>query len=147
MNRTRLTMYAAAAAVLVFLGCILPWVTLSFPPETAAFTEVQGIHIKTSANGFDFSKGTWILILSLLGGSAAALVWKKMTGIVPLHPQQLLLTGAGTYGLAAVLTLTEVLSSRGPMASNGIGIYLTFLAAAAGAACCVLALKKPDAAV
>ncbi len=142
MSRSQLAQVATLAAPLVLLGCVLPWLTFELPKELRDLAAAVGRSAPdTTANGFDGEfKGEWILILSLLGGVAALLVWRGITNAVPLKPGQLLLAGAGLYGLAAVLTLTDLLRDFGP-AGRGFGLFLTLLVTAGAAVASLLAAR------
>ena len=95
--------------------------------------------------------GTPTLILGLLGGIAAALLWTGKTEGLPLSARQLALASFGAMSVAALLTVIDVTShgqsvSTGPMsAGKSFGIYLTLLATLAGAyGAWVLTRNTPD---
>lgn len=132
MDQKKLTTIAAACGGAVFVGVLLPWVTVSIGP------------MSQSASGTQVDTGTIILILGLLGGAAAALTAMGKTSAVPIAPKQQLMIALGALGLAALLTIIKFLDFGDGMgvASRGIGLWLTTLASIAGTVCAFLAFKN-----
>jgi hypothetical protein len=110
------------------------------------------VSVSSSVNGFQVDMGAIVFILCLLGGAAAALIWRGKTAGLPLNVKQLSLVALGGFGLGALLTLIEVFrlsgngfsgsSAVGGSAGKGIGIYLTLLAAGAGTYCAWVLFQK-----
>jgi hypothetical protein len=153
MNHRQAVMVVAACGLLTLIGVLLPWVTVSVPTLPASdlgdseFGRQMQAQLaaamskaKTSANGTegDF-KGTFVLILGVVGGAAAAATLAR-PGTVPLGSRQLLLVALGTFGLACLLTLTDFFRDFSG-GSKGIGIFLTLLATLGGAIVSLLALR------
>ena len=145
MNQMKAAMYTAICAAVVFLGTLLPWWSASYSGPL--------VSISSSLNGFQYGNGTFTFILCLVGGAAAAAIWKGKTQGLPLNAKQLSMAALGGMGLGALLTLIDLLRSPGGVsagmgsAGKGIGIYLTLLGAGAGAYCSwVLWQKTPGSA-
>ena len=139
MDQKKAAMYAAICGAIVFIGVLLPWYSVS---ASGPMSESARVGISGSANGTqgDFM-GTFTLIFGLIGGGAAALIWKGAKGL-PMSPKQLSLVALGMLGLGALFTLIDVVShgkgvdiGLGLSAGKSFGIYLTLLAALAGTYC------------
>ena len=152
MDQKKAAMYAACATAVVFLGMLLPWWSVSF---SGSIINVAGM--SSSMNGFQIDMGTFIFILCLVGGGAAALIWKGKTEGLPLNAKQLSLVALGGFGVGALLTLIEIfrlsgsgfatMGRLGASAGKGFGIYLTLLGAGAGAYCAWVLFQKTPGAV
>jgi hypothetical protein len=141
MNPRQLPLAAAICGAAAVVAVLLPWISVTLPPEAAAF----GFSIPT-INGTDGDfKGTWVLILALLAGFHSVLVWKgKHQQVLPflkLDSRQHMFLAAGLFALALVLTLTDFLRDFGAGASRGIGLWLTLLATGAGVAAAYLSTR------
>ncbi len=144
MDRKQLATIAVGCAAVVIVGCLfLKWPSIDFQkdmPDKAkdAVYEQFDDHVNNVAP----------LLLSIVAGACALLVMLGMTALVPLDGRQLLFIACGLFGLAALLALI------GPMdldwipeknrkeVSKGLGIWVTILGAAGGAAACFLATTK-----
>jgi hypothetical protein len=138
MDRKQLALIAAICGAVVFVGVLLPWVSVNMGQMGSA-----------TANGTEggFDGGVIILILGIVGAAAAALAWSGNTKMVPVAPQQQLLIGTGALAVAALLTVINFFKDFGPSiqgmgASRGIGLYLTLLASLGGTAAMVMLLRK-----
>jgi hypothetical protein len=160
MNAKQLAMVAAACGVLTLIGVLLPWATFGgdapridvprdagpagdFARSMAAAAQSAFAAVEVNGTGRGFN-GTFVLILGLLGGAAAAAYAFAKPGTLPLNARQLLFVALGAFALGLLLTFVDLVSEFGPM-SRGIGIYLTFLATLAGAAAAFLTLRKTPA--
>jgi hypothetical protein len=137
MNRKQLALVATVCGVVVFVGVLLPWVTVNAGPLTMSENGMS--------KGFDL--GIVILLLGIVGAAAAGLAWSDNTKALPLPAGQQILIGTIALALAAVLTFANFAKDFGPTvqgmgASRGIGLYLTLLAAVGGTVAMALLLKK-----
>ncbi len=141
MDRKKLSMIAAACGAVVFVAMFLPFASFSGPSQFVA--------LLPTFNGFDWDGGVVVLILSLVAGAAALLVFLGKTDVVPLDGRQLLFVGVGGFAVAALLLVIKFFddwpSGQGGGISRGIGLYLMLLATLAGAAACFLATKNAPA--
>ena len=151
MDQKKAAMYAAICGAVVFVGVLLPWYSVSY---SGPMSELRMAGASRSANGTqgDFM-GTFTLIFGLIGGAAAAVIWKEAKGL-PMNPKQLSLVALGLLGLGALFTLVDVVSHGkgvdigiGLSAGKTFGIYFTLLATLAGTYCAwVLYQKTPGSA-
>jgi hypothetical protein len=164
MDRKQLATIAMVCGVVAFVAVLLPWysVSVDLGGMPAELREMVGQAASSkSLNGTegDFN-GTFVIVLSLLGAAAAALVVLGKTHVLPLDERQHLFAALGLFALAVVVTLTDVFRDLGGASQSGggmkveagkaFGLYLTLIATLAGAAAAFLAVRmsatKPPAA-
>jgi len=143
MDRKQLATVAVICGAVAFVAVLLPWYSVS----------AAGL-VNYSANGTEVEfNGVFVILLSLLAGAAALLVVLGKTDLLPLDERQHLFAALALFALAAIVTLIDafrdlpsISSEMGPMkseAGKSIGLYLTLIATAAGAAASLLATQKP----
>jgi hypothetical protein len=140
MDQKKAAMVAAVCGAVAVIGVFLPW--WSWGGDSVYSEVARAMGAKTSANGLDVGSGTFTLILSLLGGIAAALIWKGKTQGLPLNARQLAFVAVGAFGLGALLTLIDVMRSG---YGKSFGIFLTLLATLGAGFCAWVMLQKTPA--
>ena len=144
LDQKKLCQVAAICGGLVFIGCLLPWITVSLPAEALAAAERVGMAIpQTSFNATsgNFTAGVLVLILGLVGGAAAALTGFGFVKAVPLPQKTQWLIAAGCFAVSALFVVINFLKDFGG-ASRGLGLWLSLLASLGGTAAMFLLLKK-----
>jgi len=165
MDRKQLVTAAVVCGLIAVLGVLLPWYSISSSVDTSSLPQgamhlpgMAGAHQSQSFNGTqgDFN-GTFVLILALVGAAAAGLVAARRTDVFPLDERQHLFVAAGLFGIAVIVTLTDVFRAMPGMstatrimkieAGKSFGLYLTLAATLAATAAAWLATQKPTAPV
>jgi drug/metabolite transporter (DMT)-like permease len=144
MDRKQLATIAVGCAAVAIIGCLfLTWPSIDFQkdmPDKAKDAVYKQFDDKVNNVG--------PLLLSIAAGACALLVMLGMTALVPLDARQLLFIGCALFGIAALLTLIAPLDldwipeSNRKDVSKGLGVWLTLLACAGGAAASFLATTK-----
>lgn len=159
MDRKQLATIAVVCGIVAFVAVLMPWYSYSvsidvsgMPSEARAMLGASGGGSTLNGTEGNFN-GVFVIILSLLGAAAAALVVVRKTDLLPLDERQHLFASLGLFALAAIVTLIDVFSDfpgtpqgMGGMmkveAGKSFGLYLTLIATAAGAAAAFLAVQK-----
>jgi hypothetical protein len=141
MDAKKATMLAAICGAVILIGVLLPWYSIAVPGFTLSFNGTEGPY-----------NGGFILVLGVIAGLAAAFLWRGAPKALPLSSRGLALIAVGGFGLATLVTLIDVSRSMGNFsgmrgsevgfsAGRGAGMFITLLAAAAGAGLSFLALR------
>jgi len=143
MDQKKLCQIAAICGIVVFVGCLMPWASISVPPQAAAAAKAMGVDLDSSISGTNghWTAGVLVLILGIVGGAAAALTGFGFVKAIPLPQKTQWIIAAGCLALAALFVVINFLKDFGPM-SRGFGLWLSLLASIAGTVCMVLVLKK-----
>jgi hypothetical protein len=139
---------AVLCAGLVVIGVLLPWYSISFDlGKLGAEAGITG-GTSQSLNGTEGEfRGGFVLVLALVAGVAAAMLASGRGEGLPISPRGLALVVIAGFALGLIVTLTDLFrdlpSVSGGLVSagRGFGIYLTALAAAAGAGFAFVGLR------
>lgn len=141
MGRTQLAMIAMACAGVAFVFSLFGWV--SWPAEAVKAFEMMDKSLPNSNAFGERVNGVFPLILSIVAGAGAALVFLGKTKLVPLDGRQILFVGCACFLLAGILVIAnpfETGGSDGP--DRSFALWLVTIANFAGAAACFLATMK-----
>lgn len=138
MDQKKIVLAIGICGVLTIVGVFLPWYSLSFdmPPGMEGPT---GRSFRGTQAGYS---GTMILLLAVVGGASAVLIWKGPPPGFPVRAYPLSIVSVAAFALAALATLVDLLG-HGPGSvkigretlfggGNGIGLFLTLAATATG---------------
>lgn len=147
MDAKKATMLAAICGVVVLIGVLMPWYSVSTDfGEVGAPFRVRGM--SNSANGTTSPfHGGFVIALALVGGLAAAFLWRGAPKGLPLSARGLAIVAVGAFALATLVTLLDVfrdlpsVSGPGFSAGRGIGMFVTLIAAGAGTFLSFLAMR------
>ena len=142
MSQKQLCMYAAICGAVVFVGCLLPWISITTPMGS----------MSDNAFGAGFDLGALVFILGGAGGFLAGLTWLGRTKMVPIPQKTQLLAAAGCFLVALIFIFVNFMKDLGPSAplaemvgfgaSRGIGLWLCLLAGIGAAVSMFLVLRK-----
>ncbi|HVG94238.1 MAG TPA: hypothetical protein VND21_07315, partial [Planctomycetota bacterium] len=153
MDAKKATMLAAICGAVILIGVLMPWYSISVRVGGLGDQGVGFGGMAQSLNGTEGGyHGGFVIVLGVIAGLAAAFLWRGAPKALPVSSRGLAVIAVGGFGLATLVTLIDVFRDTGNVsgmrfpgvdfsAGRGAGMFITLLAAAAGAGLSFLALR------